>query len=185
MSSKTKFYLLFGTIIMDLVYAATSPIIQVHFVTLVGPGILAMANILSTGLAAVVNATIPVKKIKDWYRAHFLHIIVIDTICFALISFESVSVPEVRFLGFAILNAVSSTLWMMIVKDAVNHAIEGDELTAWDSISRTANLSAALCGSIIAVIFTAIPVEACILAQCIASAIMGVTDWKAYKILRY
>ena len=62
---------------MDLVYATTSPIIQVLFVTLVGPSVLAMANILSTGLAAVVNATIPVKSIKDWYRKHFLAIIVL------------------------------------------------------------------------------------------------------------
>ncbi len=170
---------------MDLVYATTSPIIQVHFVTLVGPSILAMANILSTGLAAVVNATIPIKSIKDWYRKHFLTIIVIDTICFSLISFESISVPEVRFLGFAILNAVSSTLWYTIIKDSINHAIEGDELTAWDSISRTTNLGAALVGSVIAIFWVAIPVEACIAAQCIASAIMGASDWQAYKILRY
>lgn len=185
MSSRIKFYLLFGTVIMDFVYAATSPIIQVHFVTLVGPNILAMANILSTGLAAIVNATIPVQRIKDWYRKHFLAIIVIDTICFALISFESVSVPEVRFLGFAVLNAVSSTLWWTIIKDAINHNIEGDELTSWDSIQRSVNLGAALIGSIVAVIFTAMPVEACILAQCIASAIMGMSDWQAYKFLRY
>ena len=185
MSFRTKFYLLFGVVIMDLVYAATSPIIQIHFVTLVGPSILAMANILSTGLAAVVNATIPVKRIKDWYRKHFLAIIVIDTICFALISFECMAIPEVRFIGFAILNAVSSTLWMMIMKDSINHAINGDELTSWDSMQRSINLGAALVGSIIAVIFTTMPVEACILAQCIASAVMGASDWQAYKILRY
>lgn len=185
MSSRVKFYLLFGTVVMDFVYAATSPIIHIHFVTLVGPSILAIANILSTGLAAIVNATIPVKRIKDWYRKHFLDIIVIDTVCFALISFESVSVPEVRFLGFAVLNAVSSTLWCTIIKDAINHNIEGNELTSWDSIQRSVNLGATLIGSIVAVIFTDMPVEACILAQCIASAIMGMSDWQAYKFLRY
>jgi len=185
MSNRIKFYLLFGTVVMDFAYAATSPVIQVYFISLVGPGVLAMANILSTALAAVVNATIPVKRIKDWYRRHFVWIVVVDITCFFLISFEGLSVPELRFLGLAVLNAVSSTLWYTVIKDGINHAIDGDALTSWDSVSKSVNLIAALAGSVTAMIFVNMPVEFCIAAQCAANLVMGLSDWQAYKKLRY
>jgi hypothetical protein len=180
-----KLYLLGGTAVVDLVYSATSPIIQVYFISLIDSSILAAANILTAALAAGVNASIQSNKLKDFYRHHFLWIIVIDIICFALISFEGISIPEVRFLGLAILNAVSSTLWFMVVRDAINHQIEGDRLTKWNSLSETVNLTAALIGSVIAIIFTSIGVEYCIAAQCLANLFMGTTDWLAYKEIRY
>lgn len=185
MPNKLKFYLLFGSTMMSFVYAATSPIIQVHFISLVGPSVLAMANALSTALAAIVNATIPVKRIKDWYRKHFAWIVVIDISCFFLISFECLSVPEIRFLGLAILNAVSSTLWYTVIRDGINHAIDGDALTSWDSISKSVSLGAALNGGIIAMIFVNMSVEFCIVMQCAANLIMGLSDWQAYKKLKY
>jgi len=180
-----KLYLLGGTAVMDLVYSATSPVIQVYFISLISSSVLAAANILTTALAAVVNASIQSDKLKDFYRHHFLWIINIDIICFALVSFEGLAVPEIRFLGLAILNAVSSTLWFTVVNDAINHQIGGDKLTKWNSLSKTVNLTAALLGSVIAIIFTGVSVELCIAAQCSANLVMGVTDWLAYKKIRY
>lgn len=185
MSNRTKFYLLAGTVVMDMVYAATSPVIQIYFMRLISSDILAMANILTTALAAIVNATVSSKKLKDIYRKYFACIIITDVVCFALISFESVVMPEVRFLGLAILNAVSSTIWFAVINDAVNHRIEGDALTKWNSVSKSVNLTAALLGSVIAILFTNMNIEYCIAAQCAASFIMGFTDWKAYKDIRY
>ena len=170
---------------MDFVYAATSPIIHVYFISLISSSVLAMANILTTALAAGVNASIQSDKLKDFYRHHFLWIIAIDVICFALISFEGLSIPEARFLGLAILSAVSSTLWFTVVNDAINHQINGDKLTKWNSLSKTVNLTAALLGSVIAIIFTQVSVEYCIAAQCCANLLMGATDWLAYKRIRY
>jgi len=185
MNKTVKAYLLGGTAVVDFVYSATSPIIQVYFISLISSSILAAANIITTALAAGVNASIQSDKLKDFYRHHFLWIIAIDVICFALISFEGISVPEVRFLGLAVLNAVSSTLWFTVVNDAINHQIEGDRLTKWNSLSKTVNLTAALIGSVIAIIFTKIGVEYCIAAQCLANLVMGTTDWLAYKKIRY
>jgi len=180
-----KLYLLGGTAVVDFIYAATSPIIQIYFISLISSNILAMANILTTALAAAVNASVQSDRLKDFYRHHFLWIIAIDVICFALVSFEGLSIPEARFLGLAILNAVSSTLWFTVVNDAVNHQINGDKLTKWNSLSKTVNLTAALLGSVIAIIFTGVSVELCIAAQCSANLVMGVTDWLAYKKIRY
>ncbi len=186
MNKTVKLYLLGGTAVMDLVYSATSPVIQVYFISLISSSVLAAANILTTALAAGVNASIQSDKLKDFYRRHFLWIIVIDIVCFALINFEGISVPEVRFLGLAVLNAVSSTLWFTVVTDAINHQIEGDKLTKWNSLSKTVNLTAALIGSVIAIVFTThIGVEFCIAAQCLANLFMGATDWLAYKRIRY
>lgn len=185
MSKIVKIYLLSGTSLMDFVFCATSPIIQIYFISLIDSSILAMANIITTGLAAAVNASVQSNRLKDFYRHHFFWIIATDVICFALVSFEGLAVPEARFLGLAILNAVSSTLWFTVIYDAVNHQIKGDAMTKWASLSKTANLSAALLGSIFAIFFTNINVEYCIAAQCVASLIMGVTDWLAYKRIRY
>ena len=185
MEKKVKLYLLGGTAVVDFVYSATSPIIHIYFISLISSSVLAMANILTTALAAGVNASIQSDKLKNFYRHHFLWIIAIDVICFTLVSFEGLSIPEARFLGLAILNAVSSTLWFTVVNDAINHQIEGDRLTKWSSLSKTVNLTAALIGSVIAIIFTQINVEYCIVAQCVANLFMGATDWLAYKRIRY
>ena len=186
MKFKVKIYLLMGTAFMDLVYAATSPVIQIYFMKLISSEILAMANILTTALAAGVNATVQSDRLKDLYRHNFLWIVLIDIVCFALVNFEGVAVPEVRFLGMAILNAVSSTLWFTVISDAINHQIEGDALTKWNSLSKTVNLTAALAGSLIAVVFcSSMSVEACIAEQCIANLTMGTLDLKAYRVIKY
>ena len=186
MQTGTKFYLLAGTAFMDLVYAATSPVIQIYFMKLISSEILAAANILSTGLAAVVNATVQSDKLKDFYRYNFLWIVSIDVVCFCLINFESISIPEVRYLGMAILNAISSTLWFTVISDAINHQIDGDALTKWNSLSKTVNLIAALLGSLLAIlVFSNIEVETCILMQCVANLVMGLSDLKAYHKIRY
>ena len=184
MDNKTKFFILVGPALMDFVYSATQPIIQIYFMRLINSEVLALANILTTGLAAAVNASITSDKIKDFYRQNFFWIIVIDVICFFLINFESLTYPEVRYLGFAVLNAVSTTIWYMIIEDAVNHKISGDKLTKWDSFSRSAYLVASLLGGIVAIICT-FDIEYCIVAQCIANFIMGCTDWKVYKDIKY
>ena len=185
MTNKVKFLILSGGALTSFVYCLTSPIIQIYFIKLISAEILAMATILSTGLAAIVNATIQSDKIKDFYRKHFVWIILMDVICFFLIGFEGLAYPEVRFLGMAVLNAISATLWMVVMKDAVNHTIEGGELTKWDSLNKTTDLTSALCGSVLALLFTNINIEYCIGFQCAANAIMGVTDWIAYQNLKY
>ena len=185
MQTNVKLYLLVGTAVMDFVYAATSPVIQVYFISLISSSVLAMSNILTTALAAGVNASIQSDKLKDFYRRHFFWIICIDITCFALINLEGLAVPEIRFLGLAVLNAVSSTLWFTVISDAINHRIDGDKLTKWNSLSKTVNLTAALLGSIVAIMFVNMSVEVCIAAQCLANLFMGATDWLAYKRIRY
>jgi len=185
MTNKVKFLILSGGALTSFVYCLTSPIIQIYFIKLINAETLAMATILSTGLAAIVNGTIQSDKIKDFYRKNFLWIILLDVICFSFIVFEGLVFPEVRYLGLAVLNAVSSTLWMTVMRDAVNHKLRDGELTKWDSLMKSSDLTSALLGSITAMMFTNINIEYCVGAQCVANAIMGFTDWTAYQEIRY
>ena len=184
MNNLTKFYLLFGTTIMDIAYSATSPTIQIYFMKLINEDILAISNIVTAALAAIVNMSVQSDKLMLFYRRNFVYIIIIDIFCFILISIEGLQIPEIRFLGLAFLNAVSSTLWFTVISDAINHQIEGTLLTKWNSLQKAINLTACIIGASIAIFFK-IDIEICILLQCFANLIFGFCDYFAYRIIKY
>ena len=183
MSRKLKFYLLSGPVLVSFIFALTSPIIQIYFVSRVSTEIFAAANMLSTGLAALVNSSVAVDRIMRWYKKHFYSIVIIDLLCFCIVSFLSTEYITVRFLGLAILNAVSTNLWCVLMRNAVNNIIKGDSLTKWESFESAWNLGGQFFGAALAIYFIDIPLELCIGLQCIANIIMGTTDYKAWNII--
>jgi len=183
MDKSTRILLFLAPVIGSLGFTFANPIINVHFVPLVGSNILALANIITTSLAALVNASIPIESVKAFYRRHFLLIIATDCIGFCAVCMTSIEYPEARFLGCAVVNAVSQTLWFTIIKDAVNHKLSGDDLTDFSSQVQTLSLIASLLGSVLAFFLTSIDVEICLAIQCISNVLCGITDWKAYKKL--
>ena len=185
LSIREKFWYLVGPITVSLVFAATRPIIQIYFVSNIEPQILAMANLLETGLAAFVNYTIQFERLKELYRKYFCWIVVTDILIFSATSLIGVDYPAVRFFGFSILNAVSTCLWFMIMKNVVNRIIvDGDARTNFDALNQTTCLAASFIGGVFAVIFVNISVEICVMAQCVANAFMGATDLYSFKILK-
>ena len=183
MSNKLKFYLLSGPVLVSFIFALTSPIIQIYFVSRVSTEIFAAANMLSTGLAALVNSSVAVDRIMRWYKKHFYSIVIIDLLCFCIVSFLSTEYITVRFLGLAILNAVSTNLWCVLMRNAVNNIIKGDSLTRWESFESAWNLGGQFFGAALAIYFIDIPLELCIGLQCIANIIMGTTDYKAWDMI--
>ena len=185
MTRREKFWYLIGPVIMSFTYAATFPIISVYFYSLVSPRVLAISNIIGTGLSAVVNWTIPMDNMKELYRKNFIWIVLLDVTVFCIVSFTGYEYPEVRFIGFSILNAVSTCLWVMVMRNLANRIIEdGDDRTDFDALNRCTELWACFFGAIFAVTFTEIPVEYCIAAQCFANLTMGATDLYTFKILK-
>ena len=183
MSNKLKFYLLSGPVLVSFIFALTSPIIQIYFVSRVSTEIFAAANMLSTGLAALVNSSVVVDRIMRWYKKHFYSIVIIDLLCFCIVSFLSTEYITVRFLGLAILNAVSTNLWCVLMRNAVNNIIKGDSLTKWESFESAWNLGGQFFGAALAIYFIDMPLELCIGLQCIANIIMGTTDYKAWDMI--
>ena len=183
MSNKLKFYLLIGPVVVSFIFALTSPIIQIYFVSRVATEIFAAANMLSTGLAALVNSSVAVDKIMTWYKKHFYSIVIIDLLCFCTVSFLSTEYVTIRFLGLAILNAVSTNLWFVLMRNAVNNTIKGDNLTKWESFESAWNLGGQFFGATLAIYLNSIPLEMCVGLQCIANVVMGATDYKAWNMI--
>ena len=182
MTQTVQWLLLSGSTTMSFIYAATTPTVQVYFIQFVSAQVLAVANIVGIGLAAFVNSTI--SSAREFYHRWFLPIIVIDVMCFWIISLSGLEWPVVRFLGFAILTAVSTTLWMMVIKDAINGVLSGVSLTNWQAKSNAFELYGAFAGGLVAVFVPNMDVEFCVLLQCMSNMLVGITDWMGYRKLQ-
>lgn len=184
-TKKEKFWYLIGPIVTSFIFSATYPIIQVYFINLIEPRVLATANVLGTLVSAGVNYTIPIEKMKEWYRKHFLWIVLIDLLAFVSVSFFGYEYPEVRFVGLSLLNAVTTSLWVMVMRNLANRIIkDGDDRTDFEALTEYTSLLACAGGAIFAIIFIDIHVEYCIAAQCIANIFMGITDLYSFKLLK-
>ena len=181
-NKKDKKYLAIGPAIMALTYGLTAPTVQIYFMKLVSPEILAISNILMIGLAAIIQTSIPNKTIKELYRRNFSIIVVVNVVLYCTVSFLSTEYVVVRFLGFAVLSAISNNLWMVIMKDAINRKIHGEELTNWNSISRSIELYGSLTGCCLALMVSQyLDIDVAIAMQCLANILLGITDLKAFK----
>ena len=88
-----------------------------------------------------------------------------------------------RFIGMAVINAISTTLWVCVMQNAINNTIEGQNLTIWQSLAKSYELYASLAGGLAILLIGDIHIEVAIAIQCTANLIMGLTDLKARKLL--
>lgn len=183
MDKVTKRYVLIGPIIISFVFAMTSPTVQIYFMKLVSPELLAFSNMLTVGIAAVVNSTVPNDKLKTMYSNNFKLIVFIDVICFAILSYGSLLDVTIRFVGLAILNSISSTLWFTVMSNSINHKIAGNNLTNWNAFARSLELYGSLAGGCVAILCN-FDITFCLALQCIANCFMGCTDLIAFKRLK-
>lgn len=181
MNYKQKFWLLIGPVVFSFVVAMTTPVIQVHFIKLVDSNILAVANMLSVGIAAITNTSIANKKLLECYNRHFVIIVAIDIISFIIVSCIGMELASARFIGMAIIEAISTTLWVCIMRNSVNNVVNGEELTIWQSLSNSYEMYASLLGGFVILMLGSIHIEIAIAIQCLANLFMGLTDLKAKK----
>lgn len=184
MDKRAKFYFIVGPVILSFVFAATQPTVQIYFMKLISSQILAVSNMIAVGIAAITNTTITSDKLKELYRKHFTMIVIVDVTCFSAISYGSILDPNVRFIGFAILDSLSTTLWSAVISNAVNNVLNGDKLTTWNAFARSSGLYASLVGGLFAVFVMEninISVEACLFFQCASNCLMGFTDLKGFN----
>lgn len=172
-----------GPCIFSFAVAMTAPVLQVYFMRLISSDVLAISNMLAVGIAAITNTSITKKGFLEWYNKHFTFIVVSDVLLFAVISFASMEWATIRFVGMAVINAISTTLWIYIMQNMINNTIAGKELTIWQSLASSYELYASLAGGLVILILGSIDVEIAIAIQCIANLIMGLADLKARKLL--
>ena len=183
MNSKQKGWLLVGPVIFSFAMAMTTPVVHVYFMRLIDESVLAVANMISVGIAAMTNTSVTRKGFLEWYDKHFTLIVVTDVLLFTVISFAGMEWATIRFIGMAIINAISTTLWICVMKNAINSIVKGKELTIWQSLASSYELYASLAGGLVILILGSIDVEIAIMIQCIANLVMGLTDLKARKLL--
>ena len=151
---------------------------------LVSSQILAISNILSVGISAIINTSITSDKIKEMYKKHFTMLVIIDVTSFTVISYGSILDPSIRFIGFAVFGTLSTTLWSSVISNAVNNVLSGDKLTTWNALAKSSGLYASLAGGLFAVFAMDkinLSIETCLFFQCVSNYILGIMNLKGFK----
>ena len=183
MNKETKLLLLFSSVVSSFCFSLTTPFIHVHFMQLVSVKLYTISNIISMGLAAFVNTVVTNTKARDFFKKSFTFILIIDSLSFAIISFWGVEHIAIRFLGIAVLNAVSTNLWVIIMKDAINQVVSGDDLTSWQTLDNPLSLWSCLAGLLTSMCINNISLNIGIIIQCATTIFMALIDYKAFKKL--
>lgn len=183
MNNRQKNWLLVGPVIFSFAMAVTTPVIHIYFIRLISTNVLAISNMLAVGIAAITNTTITKEKFLRWYDEHFIFIVVTDILLFVVVSCAGMEMAAMRFIGMAVINAISTTLWVCVMQNAINNTIKGEELTIWQSLSKSYELYASLAGGLVILLIGDIHIEIAIAIQCVANLFMGLTDLKARKLL--
>lgn len=183
MNTKQKRWLLAGPAIFSFAMAMTEPVVYLYFVKLIDTRVLAMANMLAVGIAAITNTSVTKRSFLEWYEEHFTLIVGVDIFLFAVISIAGMEWATLRFIGMSVLNAISTTLWICVMQNSINAVVKGMELTIWQSLARSYELYTSLIGGLVILVLGSLDIEIAIAIQCIANLIMGLTDLKARKLL--
>ena len=183
MNSKQKGWLLVGPVICSFAMAMTTPVIRVYFIRFVNSDILAISDMLAVGIAAITNTTITKEKFLEWYDKHFTFIVATDVMFFIIVSCAGMEMAAMRYIGMAVINAISTTLWVCVMQNAINNTIRGQDLTIWQSLARSYEMYGSLAGGLAILLIGDMHIELAIAIQCIANLFMGLTDLKAKKLL--
>ena len=183
MNSKQKNWLLVGPVIFSFAMAMTTPVIRVYFIRFVNSDILAISDMLAVGIAAITNTTITKEKFLEWYDKHFTFIVATDVMFFIIVSCAGMEMAAMRYIGMAVINAISTTLWVCVMQNAINNTIRGQDLTMWQSLARSYEMYGSLAGGLAILLIGDMHIELAIAIQCIANLFMGLTDLKARKLL--
>lgn len=183
MNSKQKNWLLVGPVIFSFAMAVTTPVIHIYFIRLISTNVLAISNMLAVGIAAITNTTITKEKFLEWYDKHFKFIVATDVTFFIIVSCAGMEMAAMRYIGMAVINAISTTLWVCVMRNAINNTIKGKDLTIWQSLANSYEMYASLAGGLVILLIGDMDIEVAIAIQCVANLVMGLTDLKARKLL--
>ena len=183
MNSKQRRWLLIGPVIFSFAMAMTTPVIRVYFIRFVNSDILAISDVLAVGIAAITNTTITKEKFLEWYDKHFTFIVATDVMFFIIVSCAGMEMAAMRYIGMAVINAISTTLWVCVMQNAINNTIRGQDLTIWQSLARSYEMYGSLAGGLAILLIGDMHIELAIAIQCLANLFMGLTDLKAMKLL--
>lgn len=185
MNNKLKYSMIFGNSLCSYIYGFTGPIVTIYFSSHVNPNIFAIANMITLGLGALVNHSVGIDRFMNIYRKYFSYIIFMDLICCAIVYTFSAEHVSFRYISMAIINAVTTSLWVIVINNAINRNIGGDNLTKFNACMNSYELWASMFGALTYILLdnTNISINHCLLIQWMAMLVMGMIDMRSFKKL--
>ena len=183
MDNKTKYSMVFSGALVTFIFGLTSPTIIIYFASRVSPEVLAIANMTSTGLAALVNSSVKADKILELYKKYFSYIVTFDVVATYVVYACSIDYVAIRYIGMGLISAFSTTLWTLMLKNAVNQHLRGDNLTRFDAFNSSCSLAGSMLGAGLAIFVTNIEITTCLIIQAVGMTILGFVDTHNYKKL--
>lgn len=181
MSRSIMWLMIISGAVFSFVISLTSPTVHLYFMQHVSPQVYATAGVIETGLAAIMSSAMSRESIRYKMRRIYGAILLLDVIGYAVISLISVGNTSVRFLGLAILSAITINVWLTLMMDAINGVLAGTKLTNYQTLSRSWQLWATVAGSGTAVMVTGmLTLETAIWIQCAGNALMAGCDYKGF-----
>lgn len=183
MDNKTKYSMVLAGALVTFIFGLTSPTIIIYFASRVSPEVLAIANMTSTGLAALVNSSVKADKILELYKKYFSYIVTFDVVATYVVYACSIDYVAIRYIGMGLISAFSTTLWTLMLKNAVNQHLRGDNLTRFDAFNSSCSLAGSMLGAGLAIFVTNIEITTCLIIQAGGMTILGLVDTHNYKKL--
>ena len=159
-----------------IVLAITVPSVNVYFMSHVSTQIVALSNMITVGLAAIVSTSATFDRARLFYKRIFELTVVTFVILYAVIAFLSIEDVTVRFLGMAVLQSCVASLWTLNMDDCINHVLSGADLTKFKMLKKSIGLYAALFGGAVAVYIGTIDITIGLALQCVSVLIDGVVE---------
>lgn len=174
----------FSSVIMSFMMALTGPTLQIYFMSQVSTQLLAFVNMLAVGIAVVSNGSANSKKMLRLYHQYFPLVVIVDVLAFIAVSTIGEYHIEVRFIGMAVITAVSTAIWSIVMNNVLNNIWAGDERTRLSANLKTAALIGSFIGGGILIMLPegGIGVHNCIIFQCVCMTIDGIANYIIHRM---
>ena len=163
--------------------ACSGPVIKIYMCSQVSPEIVSLANIIGVALSVLINGAIHSERTMELFRKQFTWLATTHTICFTVVSLMGENWPELRFIGFAILEAITGNLYALVFRQSMNRIWKGDELTKLQFDMKTWSMVGALIGGAL-VFLLDLNIHQALLVQAVTCASANICDMVFFKTMK-
>jgi len=180
-----KLFLYTGVFTHFLLFALTTPTVNIYFMQKVSTYIYSIVNWVGIITIFLINYILKKQKNRELLQKFFLLIIILDVLGFLFVSIYGMNNIQIRFFGIAILNSTSSAIWICIMKSNINKVWQGDELTNYQTQESYLISIAQIMGATLAIVVIKLEVNINLLIglQILAQFVMGIFDYKVIRIV--
>lgn len=163
--------------------ACSGPVIKTYMFGQVSPETVSLANIIGVALSVLINGAIHSSRTMELFRKQFTLLATTHTVCFTVVSLMGEGWPELRFIGFAILEAITGNLYALVFRQSINRIWSGDQLTKLEFDMKSWSMVGALVGGSL-VFLLDLNVHQALWVQAITCASANICDMVFFKTMK-